>query len=69
MKNNFSVILAMKQKKIVDVKEATGLSNTTLTDIYYQRTNPNAITLIKIANYLDCSIDELLARKPFVVSG
>lgn len=69
MINNFSIILAMKQKKINDVHKRTGISKSTLTDFYYQRTNPNVITLIKIADYLDCSLDELLARKPFVVSG
>lgn len=61
MKNNFRVILAKQRKKVVDVYEATGISKTTLTSLYYERTkNPEAETLLKIADYLGVTIDELL---------
>ncbi|HEM6116791.1 TPA: helix-turn-helix transcriptional regulator [Streptococcus suis] len=61
MTNNFRVVLAKKRKKIADVAEATGLSKTTLTALYYERTkNPEVETLLKIANYLGVTIDELL---------
>lgn len=69
MKNNLSVILAMKNLKIIDLYKATNIAKSTLTAMYYQRSNPKAETLVIIADYLDCSLDELLARKPFVVSG
>ena len=37
MKNNFRVILAKQRKKTSDVAEATGISKTTLTILYYER--------------------------------
>lgn len=68
MENNFSIILATRHKKISDVYEATGIAKSTLTRFYYGRVeNPSSATLIKIAKYLDCSIDELLGLKPYVV--
>lgn len=68
MKNNFSIILATKHKKITDVHNATGISKYTLTQLYYQRVkNPQTETVTKIADYLECSLDELLARTPYVV--
>lgn len=67
MENNFSIILATKHKKVADVHKDTGLSKDALTKFYYQRTTPNGKTLVKIAKYLDCSIDELMGLKPYVV--
>jgi putative transcriptional regulator len=61
MKNNLRVLLAKQRKKVSDVHEATGISKSTLTALYYERTkNPETETLLKIANYLGVSIDELL---------
>jgi putative transcriptional regulator len=61
MKNNLRVLLAKQRKKVPDVHEATGISKSTLTALYYERTkNPETETLLKIANYLGVSIDELL---------
>lgn len=61
MKNNLRVILAKKRKKISDIHEATGISKSTLTALYYERTkNPETVTLLKIADYLGVTIDELL---------
>ena len=61
MKNNLRVLLAKKRKKVIDVYKATGISKTTLTSLYYERTkNPEAGTLLKIADYLGVTIDELL---------
>ena len=67
MRNNFSIVLATKHKKVVDVHKDTGLSKDSLTNFYYQRTIPSGRTLITLAEYLDCSIDELLGLKPYVV--
>lgn len=67
MENNFSIILATKRKKISDVHKDTGLSKDSLTKFYYQRTIPAGKTLIILAKYLDCSIDELMGLKPYVV--
>lgn len=61
MKNNLRVLLAKKRKKVIDVYKATEISKTTLTSLYYERTkNPEAETLLKIADYLGVTIDELL---------
>lgn len=61
MKNNLRVILAKQRKKISDVAEATGLSKTTLTSLYYERTkNPDYTTLQKLATYLGVTLDELV---------
>lgn len=61
MKNNFRVLLAKKRKKVSEIHEVTGISKSTLTSLYYERTkNPETETLLKIANYLGVTIDELL---------
>ncbi|HEL1644678.1 TPA: helix-turn-helix transcriptional regulator [Streptococcus suis] len=61
MKNNLRIILAKQRKKVSDIHEATGISKTTLTSLYYERTkNPETETLLKVANYLGVTIDELL---------
>ena len=55
------VILAKKRLKVADVARETGLSKSTLTALYYERTkNPEAETLLKIADYLGVTLDELL---------
>lgn len=64
MQNNFRIILAKERKTIADIHEATGISISTLTNFYYERTdNPEFKTLIKIADCLKVSIDELVGRK------
>ncbi|WP_438466345.1 helix-turn-helix domain-containing protein [Streptococcus pluranimalium] len=61
MKNNLRIILAKERKKVSDLHKATGISKTTLTALYYERTkNPEVETLLKIANYLGVTLDELL---------
>jgi len=61
LKNNMRVILAKKRLKVADVARKTGLSKSTLTALYYERTkNPEAETLLKIADYLGVTLDELL---------
>ncbi|HHT7804452.1 MULTISPECIES: helix-turn-helix domain-containing protein [Streptococcus] len=61
MKNNMRVLLAKRREKVSHVHEATGISKTTLTSLYYERTkNPETETLLKVANYLGVTIDELL---------
>ena len=64
MNNNFRVILAKQRKKVSDVHKATGISKSALISLYYERTKrPDIETLLKIANYLGVSIDELLTPK------
>ncbi|NQI34247.1 helix-turn-helix transcriptional regulator [Streptococcus suis] len=61
MKNNMRVLLAKRREKVSHVHEATGISKSTLTKLYYERTKkPDLETLQKVANYLGVTIDELL---------
>lgn len=61
MKNNFRVILAKQRKKVSDIHKLTGISKTTLTGLYYERTkNPDTQTLLKVASCLGVTLDELL---------
>lgn len=60
MKNNLRVILAKRKLTVAELSEMTGLAKSTLTQIYYERSNPSALTLYKIANVLGVAVDELL---------
>ena len=61
MKNNMRVILAKKRLKVADVARETGLSKSTLTALYYERSkNPTLETLQKVADFLEVTIDDLL---------
>ena len=61
MRNNMRVLLAKKREKISHVAKATGLSKSTLTALYYERTKrPDIETLQKVANYLGVTLEELL---------
>lgn len=64
MKNNFRILLAKQRKKISDVYKTTGISKSTLTALYYERTkHPDIETLKKVSNYLGVTIDELLTSE------
>ena len=61
MRNNFRVILAKKRKTVADLSKDTGISKSTLTNLYYERTkNPDSQTLLKLSKSLGVTIDELL---------
>lgn len=61
MKNNMRVILAKKRLKVADVARETGLSKSTLTALYYERSkNLTFETLQKVADFLEVTIDDLL---------
>ncbi|MGC0299053.1 helix-turn-helix domain-containing protein [Streptococcus sp. CL6.22] len=61
MKNNFRVILAKKRLKISKVSIETGIARSTLIPFYYERdVNPTTKTLLRIADYLGVTLDELL---------
>ena len=61
MRNNFRVILAKKRKTVAELSKDTGISKTTLTNLYYERTkNPDSQTLLKLSNALGVTIDEIL---------
>ena len=55
------VILAKKRLKVADVARETGLSKSTLTALYYERSkNPTFETLQKVADFLEVTIADLL---------
>lgn len=64
MKNNMRLLLAKQRKKTADVARETGLSKSTLTDLYYERAkNPSLDTLKKVSSYLGVTLDEFLETK------
>ena len=63
--NNLSKILGAKLLKIEDVSKATGISRTTLTNLYYKRQNNVELnTLKKICDFLQVPLSELLEYVP-----
>ncbi|UDM73292.1 helix-turn-helix domain-containing protein [Vagococcus fluvialis] len=65
MENSFSAILGSQRLKISDVAKATGISRSTLTSIYYQQNeNVSTKTLIKICDFLQISLSELIDYEP-----
>ncbi|GAB5055620.1 hypothetical protein COSHB9_00060 [Companilactobacillus alimentarius] len=65
MKNNLSMILGSRLISISDVSYNTGLSRTTVTDIYYKRANDLKLsTLEKICDFLQISLSELIEYEP-----
>lgn len=63
MKNNLRVILARKKMTVAELNKLTRIAKSTLTQIYYERSNPTVGTLIKIATALGITMDELLVEK------
>ncbi|CAJ1182963.1 hypothetical protein FD33_GL002211 [Companilactobacillus paralimentarius DSM 13238 = JCM 10415] len=65
MKNNLSMILGSRLISISDVSDNTGLSRTTVTDIYYKRANDFKLsTLEKICDFLQITLSELVEYEP-----
>ena len=70
MKNRFSDILGKKMLRVSDVNRATGISRTILTELYYKRaTNIQLETLIKICDYLQIRLSELIEYIPDMKEG
>lgn len=69
MKNNLSMILGSRLISISDVSDNTGLSRTTVTDIYYKRANDLKLsTLEKICDFLQISLSELIEYEPQILN-
>lgn len=65
MKNNFAKLLGERLLKVSDVYSQTGVSKTTLTNIYYQRDrNVQIMTLTKICDFLQVPLSELIEYDP-----
>lgn len=62
--NNLSQILGEKLIKISQVSKDTGISRSTLTNLYYKRSKAiSGDVLHKLCDYLDCSVGDLLEKK------
>lgn len=62
--NNFSRILGERLLKISKISKDTGISRTTLTNIYYKRcTYISFDVLDKLCNYLDCKLEDIIEYK------
>jgi len=58
--NNFSVVLAKRLLKISTVAKATGISRTTLTNLYYRRSAYVTFEVLdRLCAYLGCPVGEL----------
>ncbi|WP_081776183.1 helix-turn-helix domain-containing protein [Companilactobacillus nodensis] len=65
LENNFSTILGSRLLRVTDVYKATGISRSTLTNLYYRRTKTIRIsTLTKICDYLDIPLSSLIEYYP-----
>lgn len=54
--NNLSTIMGKKRTNISAVAKATGISRTTLTSLYYDRSNGITFSVLdKLCSYFDCT--------------
>lgn len=59
--NRFSEILGAKRINISDVSRETGISRTTLTNLYYGKgTAISFAVLSRLCDFLDCDIKDIL---------
>ncbi len=64
MDNNLSAILGERLIKVTQVAKDTGISRTTLTNLYYKRSKAiSGDVLHKLCDYLNCSVGDLLEKK------
>ena len=62
--NEFSALLGEKLLKITTVSRDTGISRTTLTNLYFRRSAGVTFEVIdKLCNYLDCDVSDLFEHK------
>lgn len=58
--NNFAILLTKKFIKISTIARETGISRTTLTNLYYRRSKYITFDVLnKICNYLQCSVSDI----------
>jgi len=65
MKNNLSSILGERLLKVSNISDGTGISRTTLTELYYRKNKDIKLsTLLRICDYLDVPLSELIEYIP-----
>lgn len=64
MVNKFSVVLAERLLKITQVSRDTGISRTTLTNLYYRRAEAVSLEVLdKLCKYLGCQAGDIFEFK------
>lgn len=62
--NNLSIILGQRLEKISTLSQNTGLSRSTLTEMYYKRLKGISLkTLETLCLYFDCDVGDILKLK------
>lgn len=62
--NKFSGLLGSRLLRITKVAQDTGISRTTLTNLYYKRTQHISFEVLdKLCKYLQCEIGDILEYK------
>jgi putative transcriptional regulator len=65
LKNNLAVLMAKKKIRIAELHRLTGISASTLSDIYNEKTTMIGFhTIEKLCDLLDCSVGELFEYIP-----
>lgn len=63
--NRFSILLGEKLLKISKIAKDTGISRTTLTNLYYRRSIQISFEVLdKLCKYLNCGISDIIEYKP-----
>ena len=63
--NKFSTILGEKLLKISKISEETGISRTTLTNLYYRRSTQISFDVLnKLCKYLNCGVEDIITYSP-----
>lgn len=64
IRNKFSVILGEKLLRISKVAQDTGISRTTLTNLYFRRAQGITFEVMdKLCRYLECEVNDLFEYK------
>lgn len=60
LKNNLSAVMGAKRIKIYELAEMSGISRSTITRLYYDKTNTVSFnTLEKLCKALECKLSDL----------
>ncbi|HII4525561.1 helix-turn-helix transcriptional regulator [Clostridium perfringens] len=62
--NKFSVLLGERLIKITEISDRTGISRTTLTNLYYKRSKFISFDVLnKLCEFFDCSVEDIIEFK------
>ena len=59
--NKFAALLGDRLVKITKVSQDTGISRTTLTNLYYRKSTKISFDVLnKLCEYLDCAVEDII---------